>query len=108
MAGEKYQGWTNRETWAVALWIDNDREAYESWMTEARELADRAAGGGLPARCELADRMEATFDDDAESISDRLTDGPWIDLINTALNRVSFHELADHYLGKVAEERAAR
>jgi len=27
---DTYEGWTNRETWAVALWINNDREWQES------------------------------------------------------------------------------
>ena len=26
LAGEKYQGWTNYETWLAALWIDNDQK----------------------------------------------------------------------------------
>ena len=25
----EYQGWTNYETWNVALWIDNDQGVYE-------------------------------------------------------------------------------
>ena len=28
MAGESYEGWTNRETWLVNLWIDNDYGTY--------------------------------------------------------------------------------
>jgi hypothetical protein len=29
MTDEKYNGWTNRETWATALWIDNDPDMHE-------------------------------------------------------------------------------
>lgn len=25
-----FNGWTNRDTWLVALWIDNDRTNYET------------------------------------------------------------------------------
>ena len=28
MAGETYQGWTNYETWAVSLWINQDEAMY--------------------------------------------------------------------------------
>lgn len=26
MSNEKYNGWTNRDTWLVKLWLDNDRD----------------------------------------------------------------------------------
>jgi hypothetical protein len=35
---EQYEGWTNRETWACALWINNDQGLYE----QVRELAQHA------------------------------------------------------------------
>lgn len=31
---EEYQGWKNRETWAMALWLDNDQGLYE----ESRQI----------------------------------------------------------------------
>jgi hypothetical protein len=31
-----YNGWTNRDTWLVALWIDNDRKNYQT-MTQNKE-----------------------------------------------------------------------
>ena len=42
---EKYNGWTNRETWAVKLHIDNDQGLYSYYVdmlnrsTDARSLA---------------------------------------------------------------------
>ena len=33
-----YNGWTNRETWAVALWLNNDEGMY----SEARDLVGNA------------------------------------------------------------------
>lgn len=43
---EEYQGWTNRETWACNLWLDNDKGIYEDILplideaNEAYKLAD--------------------------------------------------------------------
>ncbi len=28
---DRYNGWTNYETWAVSLWIDNDHATYAYW-----------------------------------------------------------------------------
>jgi hypothetical protein len=35
---EKYNGWANRDTWLVALWIDNDRHNYEWAKRHAHKL----------------------------------------------------------------------
>jgi len=32
---EKYEGWTNYETWAVNLWLLNDAGDYEYWLEMA-------------------------------------------------------------------------
>jgi hypothetical protein len=42
MTDDKYNGWTNRETWAMALWLGNDEAMYrmaEGMKGEAREVA---------------------------------------------------------------------
>lgn len=33
---EKYNGWKNRDTWLVALWIDNERTNYNT-LTRNKE-----------------------------------------------------------------------
>lgn len=35
---EEYNGWVNRETWALNLWLGNDEGLYN----EVREIAERA------------------------------------------------------------------
>lgn len=34
---EEYNGWTNRETWCVNLWLDNDQGIYETIQGLTRE-----------------------------------------------------------------------
>ena len=31
MANTTYQGWTNYETWAVNLWLDNEEGVHDYW-----------------------------------------------------------------------------
>src|SRR5881394_2109748 len=38
---EEYNGWTNRETWAVALWINNEQGSQESVHDLVRELVEQ-------------------------------------------------------------------
>lgn len=41
---ESYEGWTNRETWAVALHVNNDQGWQESVHEALRELSQPSAG----------------------------------------------------------------
>ena len=49
-----YNGWKNYETWAAALWIDNDSSSYDYWL-EAAENTNSAS--------DLADQMKAEFEE---------------------------------------------
>jgi hypothetical protein len=54
-----YQGWANRETWALALWLNNDQGLYEA----ALDTAEDALMGAV-------ERHEAS--DEARVIGDAL------------------------------------
>lgn len=97
----KYNGWTNYETWCVALWIDNDELQYRHWRRQAKaslidaetepeehsftvkELAARYLAGAL--KSELEDEMPAV-------------EGMWSDLLSAALSEVNWYEIAQHLL----------
>jgi len=39
---DTYNGWSNYETWAVALWLDNEQETYSYWREQAATSKDTA------------------------------------------------------------------
>lgn len=84
-----YQGYKNRETWTICLWLDNDERLYEHWKTTALECSVRAHSVD-DAKRELAALMRADFEESFPDVS-----GLWTDLITYALAQVDWLEVAD-------------
>lgn len=92
MNDDKYNGWTNRETWAVRLWIDNDRDTHFFWRDVTRSLKRKEpadAAGNL-----LAQQLEDAFDE----LIPQHKHGVFADLLTTAIGRVNWHEIAQSML----------
>ena len=76
-----YNGWTNKETWLVNLWIGDSL------------TMDQEAG------CEIT---AAYIEQVVDEMASALLDGPdangfMTDLFNCALCEIDYHELASHY-----------
>ena len=83
-----YNGWKNKETWLVNLWIGDSL------------TMDQEAGTEI-----TADYIEQLVDEMASA----LLDGPdangfMTDLLNCALGEIDYHELAEHYDEEVIED----
>lgn len=107
---KKYNGWTNYETWAVALWMDNDALCHRYWREAAHE-----------ARSEAPKCQQVTDDIWTESQAARFLLADWIkegisekaptsepsvytDLLQAALDSVEWQEIADHLLEDTKDE----
>lgn len=101
-----YNGWTNYETWNVALWIGNEQGSYEYWekeqaeecyrdAVEADEDGDRQAWTD-DATERLAARLETEFTDNQPELS-----GCYADILNAAMSEVNWHEIAENYIGEL-------
>ena len=111
-----YNGWTNYETWAVKLWIDNEEPSYNYWRETTREVWSECEERGnayldtrqLRAQSMLAERLKEELDDQAEveiHVHGRKVDASFYnDLMNAALGEVNWHEIADSMLADMEEE----
>lgn len=82
MADDTYQGWTNRETWCVHLWLTNEVALYAGTIAAAR-----AVDTFHPENVENYTRDAL---DEWSEASD------WtLDLLNCALARVNWREVSD-------------
>lgn len=93
MTTNRYNGWRNYETWNVALWLDNDRSAYETCL----ELTQQAVGNAEHTSPQwwLGQRIRELVED---SMLPQLEASMASDLLTHAVGNVDWDEVADHYL----------
>jgi len=95
---KEYNGWTNYETWAVNLWIDNDQGTQEFWREQAERARTNAVGTQYRTRDRIAsDNLAATLRESHESDAPE-SEGVFGDLISAALGSVNWREIADALL----------
>ncbi len=109
----KYNGWTNYETWNVALWMGNDQGNYNWSCGQAQESYDQASAGRTftreeQATLDLAETLKSDYEDGmAEILEDaQKTASVWADLLGSALSEVNWYEIAEHLLEGVDKEEA--
>ena len=81
MDTDKYNGWTNRATWCVHLWLSNTEPDYRHWREVCANAADAYHAG---------EQMLAHFRDAAP---DRVR-GMFLDLLDSVFDSVNWTEIA--------------
>ena len=99
-----YNGWSNYETWAVKLWLDNEPGPYEYWSDRAKEiLRDPRISEYLTteqtARQDLADELK----NDHEENLPQMQPSVFSDLLNAGLSEVDWYEIAESMLADAKE-----
>lgn len=102
---EKYNGWTNYETWLTALW-------FLDWhLTGADFLTDEEIEEAAQARTEydfyrIAGRLAERVRDQVEEFRELESNcsGLFSDLLNAALSRVDWADIANAWLSDLVEE----
>lgn len=93
---QEYNGWTNRETWATALHIDND-EGLLNPVLNVTKLHNNTR--------ELADEIQAFIIDDVLNFDNISTNHTAFLMLCDigSLYRVNWYEIAESYISNVAE-----
>ena len=98
---EQYQGWTNRETWAAALWINNEQGIYEQVLdyTETTREEHKEDGG---ARGCLAESIE-NYITELLDMANVFENGGLLVMSQDigSLYRVEWYEIAESFLSEV-------
>lgn len=95
-----YNGWTNYETWAVALWIDNEEPSYRQRVDMASEAVEEHEGN----KEEAATLLSRQLKDWLEEMQPDLGGTLWGDLLNAAMSEVNWYEIAESWVEEVEYE----
>jgi hypothetical protein len=102
---KKYNGWTNYETWAVALWMDNSQCDQEYWNEQAEEAYREAKADDTFSRVEnaaftLRDSIKESFEENSPCQDASV----YTDLLNAALGEVNWFEIASNRVDGIKED----
>ena len=92
-----YQGWSNYETWAVKLWLDNEEPSYLWWKERAESYI---VDDDEPDTQALADELKAEHESALPTL-----EGFAGDLLNTAFGEVDWYEMAATMISDAIENR---
>jgi hypothetical protein len=105
MEQEKHNGWSNYETWAVMLWIDNDRSLHEYFRgTGIRRLLKDASTSGEVLNGQLTPHevslllVRITLGLKIERESPELGPTLYADLLAAAFAEVNWFEIAEELI----------
>lgn len=109
METQDYNGWTNRETWATMLHIDNDQWLQETALNYAREEVQGHDKGEEINPYHLGETIKNWIEEELltlENVSE--IHGLWLMLTDIgSLYRVNYREIAEALLSYVKEEVTA-
>jgi hypothetical protein len=93
---QKYNGWTNYETWLCNMWFDNFD------FTDMMDMFDNCE-----AQCDVLDIIEDYIKEHVEEYVEYSLphgDGFMHDMLNAAISEIDWRDIAEHYVDDVVDE----
>jgi hypothetical protein len=109
MTDTTYNGWTNRETWATALHINNDQwlqEQAEDYAKTSWEQHEKDQEGQYPCAVDcLAESIENWIVEDLLTLENIAGNQGLFSMLTDigSLYRVNWNELAEAFIGDLVE-----
>lgn len=107
MADSTYEGWSNYETWAVKLWMDNEEPSYRHYQEVTRDALDNPPIGNefISAERKLVHELADAIKAEHEEAMPEL-EGFVSDLLNAAFSEIDWTEIAESLIRDANEQRA--
>ena len=102
---EEYNGWTNRETWAVALWLNNDGGLYDMSQDYAKSALEEHPESGA-VYC-LEESLENLFDEAFSDLDEMTQTGLTMMRDIGSLYRVNWREIAGNIISELKTQEEA-
>lgn len=93
----KVNGWTNYETWAVNLWLDNDVQQYQKMQKVAQTDLAFFEGDREAAAFSFMTWLQKEIEDKAPTH----LKGVYQDLLNGALSTINYFEIAANWMADI-------
>ena len=94
MTQEKYNGWTNYETWNCKLWLDNEQPIYEMIQNKVDDYFIKSNQSSDKVISSLTSFLKSYV----ESSSPELNPSMYSDMLNASLREINFYEIAKSYV----------
>ena len=95
---DTYNGWKNKETWLVNVWLNNDYEMYQYYLGRVTDAWNNN-GNVMEELKEIVWEIYVNLAHNDQHIENGLIN----DLIQTSLNNVDWSRLAEHYIEEIKE-----